>query len=555
MTQRDGDHPDDGWDTGPGLLEAMWRFRRVVAVAVAVAVVVGFAASFAQTRLYEGEARLILADPRNAGVFRETTQIVIDPSRYTRNQAERMTSTPVLTRAAELEGGRVTVADLQGRVTAEASANLDLITIRALDPTPEGAASLADAVAEAYQQVVAEEVRGNADAAIAELAASKAELQARIDALEAELVRAGDDTALRAERDAAVAQLVTISSRAEQIGVDAALYGSGVELFERSEVPESPAQPQPLRNAALAGVLALLGAGAWAWWQADRNETADGRHDPAPILGAPLLGEIPDFGSAGVLGPVPAATHPGSPVSEAYRFVLSSIDYAIDKESSNVILVTSPLPGDGKSSTAANLAIVVTQPDRRVLLMDADERMRTLSRLFTANGHRGMTDLATVGDREVGECVSRWSGAAGTGLALVPAGSTLTDPAAFFRTLGFRKVVDRVREMADLVVVDSPPLLTVADASAIAGHVDGIVLVVDRGTPLRVLEDAARRLAFVGTPLVGYVFNRADSGTKGYGYGYYRYGYHRENGNGKVRHDSASEKPRRAGRAGNRRSG
>ncbi|MGH3666264.1 MAG: hypothetical protein ACRDU8_09310, partial [Egibacteraceae bacterium] len=107
-------------------------------------------------------------------------------------------------------------------------------------------------------------------------------------------------------------------------------------------------------------------------------------------------------------------------------------------------------------------------------------------------------------------------------LSFVPAGSRLSDPAGFFRTPEFRKALGRVKEQAELVVVDSPPLLSVADASAIASQVDGIVIVVDRGAPLRQLEEVRERLQFIGTPVLGYVFNRSDlrRGRGGYGYGY-----------------------------------
>jgi Mrp family chromosome partitioning ATPase len=81
-----------------------------------------------------------------------------------------------------------------------------------------------------------------------------------------------------------------------------------------------------------------------------------------------------------------------------------------------------------------------------------------------------------------------------------------------------------VKARADLVVLDSPPILAVADTSAIAGQVDGIVVVVAKGTPLKTLEEVRERLEFVGTPVLGYVFNRADTRAGSYGYGY-GYGY------------------------------
>lgn len=512
-------------DLGPGLVEAVWKYRRLVVLATLVAAVSAFGLSFLQETMYRGEARLILADPRNQGVF-DVTRVVIDPSRYVRNQAERITSSVVLSRAVELEGGRLSLEEAADRVEVEPALNLDLITIRALDPTPEGAASLADSVAEAYQQIVGEEVQRNAEAAIAELEQTRAELEARVDELTARLRADPNDPVTLAERDAAVSQIAELKTRAEQIAVDAALFGSGVELFEPAEVPESPARPQPVRNAALGGLLGLMASAAWAWWQADRTQSADRRHDPAPVLGAPLLAEVPEFTEVGAVGPLPAANAPKSAAGEAYQFLVSSLEYVLEGHGSQVVLVTSPLQGDGKTVTAANLAVAAVRDGRRTLLVDADERMRELSRLFGVDGP-GLVDLATPSEAEATRAVVKVGLPQGGELLFTPAGSNHADPAGFFRSAGFRRALARLRSRADLVILDSPPLLAVSDTSALAGQVDGIVLVVRRGTPFSVLSETKERLSFVGAPLLGYVFNRsapAGGGYYSYGYGY-GYGY------------------------------
>ncbi|GBE22696.1 tyrosine-protein kinase YwqD [bacterium BMS3Bbin01] len=511
------------WDLGPSLLESMWRFRRLVILTVVIAALAGFGLSQLQPTMYEGKTSLILSDPRNAGVFRDETRLVIDPSRYVRNQAELITLTEVLTRAVQLEGGRVSVEDLKRTVTADASTNLDLITIRALDPTPEGAASLSDSVGHAYEQIVTEEVKANADAALAELDRSRADTQSQIDALEAKLATDPNDSATKAERDAAVAQLVTLKNRAEQISVDAALYGTGVQLFEASEIPKSPASPRPKRNAAVAGILGLLAASAYAWWRAEHTQAAEYRQDAAPVLGAPLLGEVPDFATVGVTGPAPALSAPTSPAGDAYQFIVSSLEFALAEAGGTMVLVTSAGPTDGKTVTTLNLGVAAARDGRKVLLVDADERIRGLSRFLGAGPEPGITDLASR-DIKFADAVRSMRISDTVHLPVVPAGSPVDDTAGFFRTPGFRKAMGLIRTHADLILVDSPPLLAVADTSAIASQTDGIVLVVDKGTPIRVLEDARERMAFIGTPLLGYVFNRSDLKGGRYGYKKYRYG-------------------------------
>jgi len=532
------DSPAREWDLGPSLLESMWRFRRLVILTVVAAALAGFGLSYLQSTMYEGTTSLVLSDPRNAGVFRDTTQLVIDPSRYVRNQAELITSTEVLAKAVQLEGGRVSIEDLKqnGRVTADASTNLDLITIHALDPTPEGAASLADSVGHAYEQVVADTVKANADAALAELDRSRADTQAQIDALEIKLAADPTDTASKAERDAAVAQLVTLKSRAEQITVDAALYGTGVQLFEASEIPTSPSSPKPVRNAAIAAILGLLAAGAYAWWRAERTQSAESRHDAAPVLGAPLLGEVPDFAAVGSEGMIPTVTAPGSTVAEAYQFIVSSLEFALNG-SGPVVVITSADQGDGKTVSALNLAVAAAKDGRKVLLVDADERVRGLTRYSGGAPEPGLTDLAG-GTVSIDSCTRTWPVADGVVVPLIPAGRNLGDTAGFFRTGAFRTAMTQISKSADIVLIDTPPLLAVSDASAVAARADGIILVVAKGTPLRHLEDVRDRLEFVGTPLLGYIFNRSDPNDPKYGYKYkYAYGYGYTNDpNGKRKH-------------------
>lgn len=512
------------FETGPGLLEAVWQYRLLVTVVTIIAAVLGYGAALLQPVQYESVARLLLADPRNAGVFLDTGRVTLDPARYVRNQAELVTSTPVAIRAAELLDGQVSAEEITAQVTAQPSIDLDLITIRALAPAAEDAARLADAVAEGYQQVTTEDVRRNAEQAVAELTDSTDQLQARIDATELSLSTAPDNTALQAERDGAIAQLIQLQARAEQIAVDAALYGSGVELFEEAEVPGAPAQPQPLRNAAVATVLGLLAASAFAWWRAEHTQSAERRQDAAAVLRAPLLGEVPEFGVVGVTGSLPTITSRNSAPAESYQFIVASLEFALAETGGSSILLTSASAGDGKTVTAINLAVAAAQDGRQVMLVDADERMRGLTRLTKASAGPGLTDLADA-ELPFEGCVSIVRLSERVRLPFISAGSKVADPAGFFRTPGFRKAVMRIKDRADFVVIDSPPLLAVADTSAIAAQFDGIVVVVTRGTPMRLLEDLRARLDFVGTPVLGYVFNRTDPRGSRYGYRYgYRYG-------------------------------
>jgi tyrosine-protein kinase len=301
--------------------------------------------------------------------------------------------------------------------------------------------------------------------------------------------------------------------------VDAATYGDGVQMFEQAYPPSVPSQPRPLRSVAVGAFLGLLLAACVVWWRDEFRRRADEKQDPAAVLGVPLLGEVPEFAVSADGRALPAAHEPSSPAGEAYNFLVESIGFALAAEGGgSVVAVTSPRSGDGKTVTALNLAIAMARDDRKVAVVDGDERMRGLTRLADIADEPGLSDLG--GDVPVSAAVRDLDLNGTEALDVVSAGAALDDPASFFRTGRFRRAVDRLRDHADVVIVDSPPLLAVSDAAAIASQADGVVLVVGRGTPLRVLSDVQHRLEFIGTPVLGYVFNRSIGSGRRYGYGY-----------------------------------
>lgn len=510
------------------LLSVFWRHKWLVVSTTLVFGILGWGAAQLQPTMYNAQASVLLDDPRSSSVFDERRQTVLDPARYVRNRAEFMTSTAVLDAASDDIDGRLSAEEIRSRVTVTPARELDLVTIDALDPTPTGSAEVANAIVTAYEQEVTQESTASAAETTEQLTVSREGLQAQVDSLEESIADAGEDdtdliTGLNAQRTALTTQLLSLDSQIDQITVDAALYGSGVQLFEQAEPPVSPAQPRPLGAALVAAFVGFLAGMALAWWRTEHRQNADDRLDPAHALGIPLLGEVPEFSAAGMSGTLPAHDARHTVAGEAYHFLVSSLGFALNEEGGSTVLVTSARPGDGKTVTATNLAIAAMRDGRRVLMVDADERARGLTNLTGVTPEPGLTDLAN-DHLNVSLATAHMALGDGDRLDLVPAGRRLEDPAGFFRTGQFRQAITRVKQDVDLVVIDSPPLLAVSDTSAIASQADGIVIVVSRGTPIRLLREVRERLEFIGTPALGYVFNKADLRRKGYGYGEYGYG-------------------------------
>jgi Mrp family chromosome partitioning ATPase len=235
----------------------------------------------------------------------------------------------------------------------------------------------------------------------------------------------------------------------------------------------------------------------------------------------PLLGEVPHFRSPRPASNVSIASPSalGPVVTEAYHHIVASLELARASLSGSSVMLTSATPGEGKTVTALNVAIAAQQEDSRVALVDADIRVQRLSELCGQRGGWGLTD---VGDEPVEltnylYCLDLEDDS--VVLPVLPAGTEVEHPAGFFRSSRFRKALLSVGERTDIVLIDSPALLAVSDAIAIAGQVDGIVIVVSRGTPLRHLRALRDSLARVDTPVIGYVFNRSSAFPHAYEYG------------------------------------
>lgn len=506
------------WREGPGLLASLWRYRSLVGAVTITAAVLGFVLSLLQSPTYRATAQVFLSNPRSAAVFGEQTAVEADE--YAAQQLQLMRSRSIEESASQALGGRLSPADLDERVEIGLVEEGGLLVeVAATDASPEGAAEIADALVASYRDTVAERFRERAQDAAAQLDPQRQSLTDRITQLSQQLATRPGDTVLENQVDALNDQLLALESRAQELVANAGAVGDGVDVAEPAIAEEDPVAPSPLRNALLLAVLGASAAAAYAYWRAGRVREVASRDHPARILGAPLLGEIPNYrgrGAESLAGQLAL----DAPIAESYQFVLASIEFALEEAGGQSLLVTSAGPGDGKTTTALQLAMAASRDGRRVVLVDADIRAQGLTRMLGVPERTGLTELA-LQHLDVDASVHYLPVSDELLLPVVAAGGRVEDAGSFFRAPGFRKALQRIKDESELVMLDSSPLLAVADTSVIAGQVDGIVLVVDRGARVDQLQLIRQRLAFVSTPLLGYVYNRSRTpGLAAYGYGY-----------------------------------
>jgi murein DD-endopeptidase MepM/ murein hydrolase activator NlpD/capsular polysaccharide biosynthesis protein len=261
------DYHVDGWIEGPGLVQSAWRYKWLIAVLVLLGILGGSLFSATQPTRYEGVVRIFVTAEGPAVNY---------PERTVMSHAQFIESPTVSDRVIALTGNRLTRKELERRLTVEPSADADFITIRALDPTPRNAAELADAVDLAYRQIVSEQRKAGAKGTIAALEGVQASLESELAQIKKQR-RTGDNPALQAEEQAKKRQLGATANKIEKISADMA--GTGVPpaaLQDKAAVPDEPAQPKPLRAAAIGAVVGLVIGAALAWWLAARRRLRPG---------------------------------------------------------------------------------------------------------------------------------------------------------------------------------------------------------------------------------------------------------------------------------------
>lgn len=193
-------------------------------------------------------------------------------------------------------------------------------------------------------------------------------------------------------------------------------------------------------------------------------------------------------------------TDPRSPASEAYRTLRTNLSFYSLDDPLQTLVVTSPAPEEGKSTTIANLAVTVAQGGRRVILVDCDLRRPSLHEIFDVGNDTGLTTMVL---DESADLLLKESGV--ENLLLLPSGPKPPNPADLLGSRQIDHVFEQLKEQADMILIDAPPVLGVTDAAVLSAHADGVLLVVNAGKTRRehaerakeVLENARARIVGV----------------------------------------------------------
>ncbi|HXF72513.1 MAG TPA: polysaccharide biosynthesis tyrosine autokinase [Actinomycetota bacterium] len=523
-----------------------WSVVGVTAVAVASALAV----SFTRTPVYESTAR-VQVKPPTANLLLQNVPVTSLVSLDTERQIA--TSTEVLERAATDLGLPTDPRSLEefGRdLSVGSPTNTQILEITYAHPDPVEARRRAQAVAEAYLRFKTDQALDAAARVRRAIQEQLERVRARLSDAQARFAEAepGSLEALQAQSEVESLQGEVAALQA-QLGQLSILDISPGTIVQPANLPTEPASPNHLVNGGLALAMGLaLGVGL-AFLRERLDDRVHGRGDLERLVGAPVLATVPrDRRRHRVPHDDLAMAGDGTgPVAEAYRAIRTNLQVMARNDGVKVVAVVSARAGEQKTTTVANLGAALAQGGRRTVVVSCDLRRPRLHDVFGVPREPGLTDL-------LGSDLSLRRATHPTAienLRVLPAGSPAGNTAEVLESDGMRAALARLREQCDFVILDTPPILAVADALPVAAAADGVLFLADAGTPREAVRLALDHLQQVGARVVGAAITNVDARRAGGGYYSYAYGYaYRYVEDGEARHGQARRRGAHAKRTG-----
>lgn len=310
--------------------------------------------------------------------------------------------------------------------------------------------------------------------------------------------------------------------RYNQISSQAGLISSNISIVDRAVPPTSPISPRPFLNMTLAAIVGLL-LGLIAAFTRDRfRDRVNMPNEVEDDLGVPLLGVVPKLEGPQALQE--ALAKPRSPLIEAHHTIALSIDASARLPAHSVVVLTSSRANEGKSTTALTLGSNLAASGKRVLLVDGDMRRGSLHRMIGLSNEVGLSNLLG-GELPALQAVQYSHGAR---LPFISRGTSRASPAELLAGEAMGDFLEEVRANFDMVIIDGPPVLGLADAPRLAAAADGTLFVMEAHCESKETgKIALRRLVTSGAKVIGVVLTKFDAKKAG---GYYGYAYTYEYG-------------------------
>jgi succinoglycan biosynthesis transport protein ExoP len=509
-----------------GILRWWW----LIILSTGLAAGASYYASSKQPRIYETTTTLIVgqviqkANPTGQD-FSMTEQLATSYAQMVQRQ-------PILQATVDSLELNMSWQELRGQVYAYSIPRTQLLAVTVQDISPERAVAIADEVA--HQLILQspnspenqqrQERSGFIQNQLDDLERRIGTAEARVKELEAEL----EVTFSARQIQDLQSEMTSLQSlidgwRGNYLELLNTLTGGGspnyLSIIEQAQLPYSPVSPNVKMNVLLAAAVGLVLAVSAAFVLEYLDDTIKSTDDLNTSLGLTVLGSVSRIKGGNYRDQLITTQGPYSPVSEAYRLVRTNVQYMAVDQPAKSIVVTSPNPGEGKSITTANLGVIMAQANLRTIIVDTDLRQPVLHKIFRVPNLEGVTDLLRLPKLEIADQLKD------TGienLKIVTSGPLPPNSAEILGSQRMAELAQRLKEMADVIIFDSSPILAVTDATVLSNRVDGVILVTQaKRTRRDAAKQAIKRLNQVGANILGGVLNQVSGRGDNYYASYY----------------------------------
>ena len=514
------------------LLVRKWLWLIILCTVAAAAA--AYVVSKNSTPIYQASTKL-LVNQSSSNQANLAYQDILMSQQLARTYANLLADRPVVEATAQRLGlptDQKSLTALQNSISVTPIRDTQLLEVKVEGPDPQLIALVANTLPEVFiaqnQQLQLGRVTGLKTSLETEIA----NVQEDIARTQANLANATDDVQ-RQRYEASLAQyrstLSGLVNSYQQIRLAEVQATNNVVVVKPAVPPQTPIRPRTTTNVLLAAVVgAMIAAGA-AFLIEYLDDTIKSPDDVARVSGLSTLGAIARLKDAGAQRQLIAWMSSKAPESEAYRTLRTNIQFSSVDKPIRTLVVTSSGPSEGKSTTAANLAIVMAQTGQKVVLVDADLRRSVLHKTFGVPNNVGITTALLAGDDV--DLQSYLQPTEIDNLMILTSGPIPPNPSELLGSQRMKNVIDRLAQAADIVIFDTPPVLVVTDAAVLSRQTDGVLLIADAGgTREPALAHAVEELRKTGANILGVALNRLDSRSRGYYYYYYYYYYTDETG-------------------------
>lgn len=499
-------------------LRILWQRKWIVLIPLVLVPLAAVFFSLRQERLYQASAQVVV---RNQSSVQSVLGIALpyqDPARFLETEVNIARTPDVAQQVVDATGLDMTPGGLLGESSVTASSDSDLLTFTVTDPRPARAARLATAYADAYTKA---RIRSNTLA-----------IRQALQDVNEQIAKIGQPNRNSVDFD----QYTALLASQQRLQLLAGSQAQNIQVV-RTASGAAQVQPRPVRNGALGlGLGLFFGIGlAFLWHALDtRIRSAE---TVGEALGLPLLGRLPTPSRrVRRSGKVSMLADPSGVQAEAFRVLRTNLEFVMLANDARSIMITSGVEEEGKSTTAVNLAVAFARAGKRVTLLDLDLRRPSIDRMLGLEDRPGITDVA-LGHATLEEAITPIA-LAGTSaesvegnggdsslldgvLEVVTSGPTPPNPGEFISWRRLTDLLGQLRDRADLLLVDTAPILRVGDPIALSRRVDGVVLLVRLNVVRRgMLGELRRNLEASPSAKLGFVVTGADAEE---GYEYRRY--------------------------------